>query len=571
MELLVPRGSGIKISPIVATIEPGKSARFQLDFCPPYQPLHLSDVIAQLTGGRSSATLVKKKGGEGEEGEGEEGEGEEREGEGGEGEVEEGEEGEGGAEGEGEGEGEEVGVKAEPVEPQSLTEEEERVSKALLISSDKSLEGEDWSMHDRWQVPIFVNKGPTLFLEVSTTTVMPSVVGRLKGKTMRSVVGKDGVETPPLVDFGKLPVGQESIVTINLTNISGQGTVVNAQLTDPFGPFVILKSPMYMEAGSSQAVNLAFRPKKEATFRENHALSFMGGSLRYCLTGIGVSPHFAVEGMEVEHGMVDVGDVIAGGEVEKKFTLRNNSPFEVTYSIDVRNLGEINANQLLPFDCVPSKKAVPAGEEQEVTLTFAADTESLQYAAMVRIIVPNQKEKLEYRVVGRCWAQGAFLWDPSPTVRSQQMTLDRFKDQVMRSEDAAPIKLEYTFPVVVAQKKEAAEWPLRLGNCGGGSVEIAWDNLADVEALGFALDPAPGKPSGGTSEDFTIKYTPGEGMPLSVRNCPRLESGNFPPLVLCLPTCPNSIIFFGVPSVRSLHSLSPVFFSHYSFHSILLF
>lgn len=516
MELLVPRGSGIKISPIVATIEPGQTARFQVDFCPPYQPPHLSEVMRALAGGRSSAELVKekKKGEEGEEGE----EGAEVGEAGGEEEAAEGAE-EGAGEGE---EGEEVKERSEPPGGETmLTEDEERVRNALLVSSDRSVEGEDWSVHDRWQIPVLLQKGTPMFLEVSTTTVMPVIVGRVKGKTMRSTVGKDGVETPPLVDFGKLPVGQESVVTINLTNVSATGTFVNAHLFDPFGPFVLLKSPMYMEAGTSQTITIGFRPRKEATTRENHCLEFMGGRLRYCLAGIGVSPHFAVEGLEVDNGMVDMGDVIAGGEIAKRFILRNNSPFEVTYTVDIRNVGEINDSQLLPIDCVPSKKAVPAGGEEEVTMTFTADTESLQYAAIVRIIVPNQKEKLEYRVVGRCWAQGAFLCDPSPTARSAPLVLDRFKDQAEKLEDAAAIKLEHTFPVLAATSREPSELTLRIGNCGGGTVEIVWDNLADVQALGFSLDPAPGKASAGSAEDFVIKYTPGGGMPLSVRRKPQ--------------------------------------------------
>jgi len=405
-----------------------------------------------------------------------------------------------------------------PGELPPLTEEEEKVQRALRQSGSKSVEGEDWSVHDRWQVPVFVKGAPTMFLEVTTTTVMPTVVGKFKGRLMQSLVGKDGSETVPLIDFGKLPVGQEAVLTISLTNVSKVGTVVSPHILDPFGPFVLLKSPSFMEAGASQAVSLAFRPRKESTFRENNWLEFAGGRLRYCLTGIGVSPHFAVEGLEVDNGMVDIGDVLAGRELARSFTLRNQSPFEVTYNIQIRNVGEVNASNLNPVDCVPARKAVAAGEEQEVALTFAGDTESLQYQAMVKVVVPNQKEKLEYRVVGRCWAQAAFLYDPSPTARSAPLRLDRFKDQAGGGEEAAPIKLEHTFPMTAAQAREEAEFPLRVGNCGGGGVEVAWDNLADVQALGFTLDPAPGKVDAGSVTDFSIKYMPGEGMPLSMWN-----------------------------------------------------
>ncbi len=53
------------------------------------------------------------------------------------------------------------------------------------------------------------------------------------------------------------------------------------------------------------------------------------GGLPPNLLVAGVSPAFAMEGLEVENGMVDLGDVLLGGDAQVPFTLKNNSPFEV--------------------------------------------------------------------------------------------------------------------------------------------------------------------------------------------------------------------------------------------------
>ena len=62
---------------------------------------------------------------------------------------------------------------------------------------------------------------------------------------MEAQVGKDGSETLAVVDFGKLPVGQERVLDIKLTNcielpnLAAETDVTLAAL-DPFGPFTLL-------------------------------------------------------------------------------------------------------------------------------------------------------------------------------------------------------------------------------------------------------------------------------------------------------------------------------------------
>ncbi len=70
-------------------------------------------------------------------------------------------------------------------------------------------------------------------------------------------------------------------------------------------------------------------------------------AVRYQMVGHGVSPIFTTSGLvdssELNgEGRIDIGDVLQGGSIELPFTLSNNSPFEVSYSVDLTNAGELN-------------------------------------------------------------------------------------------------------------------------------------------------------------------------------------------------------------------------------------
>jgi hypothetical protein len=108
---------------------------------------------------------------------------------------------------------------------------------------------------------------------VKTSTVQPLIVAQLHGKKLASEVGKDGVEKLGVIDFGKLPVGQERVLDVKLSNVCelqslARDTDVHPLALDPLGPFSILKYPSTLQSGQSQTISLSFQPKREAAFRE---------------------------------------------------------------------------------------------------------------------------------------------------------------------------------------------------------------------------------------------------------------------------------------------------------------
>jgi len=520
-EVVVPRASGLKISPLVAKLQPGRSLRVQLDFSPPCPPPKVLELLKSSKKGKRAAREEGEEEGEQEGEEEGEKEGEEEE-------EKDALEGEGGID----------GTKAEKKEEdegnemlEALNDAEKKIRNALLIDQMRSMEGEEWSRHETWQLPIFIKNGPVSFLQVQTSSVSPMIVARLNDALLAPQLSPDGSESLPVVDFGKLPVGQEKILTVKVSNLLDVGTSLSVKALDPFGAFFLLKAPSFLRPKSSQMISFAFRPKKEAAYNEQLVISSSANRIRCLLTGWGVSPTFEMQGLPAESGIIDAGDVLVGSDQELPFTLKNNSPFEVSFCVLLRSVGEANSSGVQPFDCIPSEASIPADSEKQLKLLFIPDVESQHFVANFKINVPNQKESLEWRVIGRSWRHAMYIIDES-YASAHSTSVNRFKDQdEMKTET---LQLEHTFPQNVAQNKETSEHSFIVGNCGvKGAGEFVLTDTKEAESLGFTFDQPAGKVDAGARVSILVKYSPPPSSPLSMWNevtvSGALKGGDPPP------------------------------------------
>ena len=97
--------------------------------------------------------------------------------------------------------------------------------------------------------------------------------------------------------------------------------------------------------------------------------------------GEGVSPS-----LEIEEGLsaLDLGDVFAGEEAEKSFTLANTSTYDLSYSLVMAG-GHRNLNGQLPFYCVPSEGFIAAGGKQVVAVRFGPDHEYAYFEDSIEV------------------------------------------------------------------------------------------------------------------------------------------------------------------------------------------
>eukprot|EP00960_Hanusia_phi_P025058 736938-Hanusia_phi.AAC.1 len=136
------------------------------------------------------------------------------------------------------------------------------------------------------------------------------------------------------------------------------------------------------------ALTSSRRPKKEAAYNEQLVISSSANRIRCLLTGWGVSPTFEMQGLPAESGIIDAGDVLVGSDQELPFTLKNNSPFEVSFCVLLRSVGEANSSGVQPFDCIPSEASIPADSEKQLKLLFIPDVESEHFVANFKVIPP---------------------------------------------------------------------------------------------------------------------------------------------------------------------------------------
>ena len=305
-QILVPRASGLRVSPVVAELRPGQTVRVQVDFCPVHGPPDLERMADLRRAGEGPAEASPDAGEAGVGDAAAPADGDAR--------PADGADGAAAADGAAEGAAADGaaadgaaadGAAAEDAKEGGLSAEEARVREALHVESLSSEPGSDepWSQHDTWQLPVFIQNGPTMYLQVQTTTVAPQIVASLDGQSrvLLPRVAPDGVETLPVLNFGELPVGQDRVVVVKVTNASERGADLAAEPLDPFGAFCVLRSPAFLPGRSAQSVSLAFRPKREAAFKEKLTLCAAGGNrLRFLCVGYGVSPAFAMSGLEVE-------------------------------------------------------------------------------------------------------------------------------------------------------------------------------------------------------------------------------------------------------------------------------
>ncbi len=124
---------------------------------------------------------------------------------------------------------------------------------------------------------------------------------------------------------------------------------------------------------------------------------------------------------------IDMGDILAGEEGSAQLKLTNTVSFALQYSVVVQNIGRSNANGTQPFDAVPADAVVPQSSFKDIQVSFRPDDESPFYSCALEVVVPNQKEKSVYTLLGRCWAQAMYcrlpvsLSDPLPSALARTL------------------------------------------------------------------------------------------------------------------------------------------------------
>ena len=519
-QLDVPGGSEatgvLKVSPLVAKLQPGESTRVLVEYTAPTKPPEPEpepepEAEAEGEGG---AEGEGEGGGEGGEGEGEaaaEGEGDGGEGEG---------EGEGG-EGEGEGEGE-GGEEAEPEEEAAEAEPPE-----------------PWSVHQDLKLACFVNgegqpydPEQTLYIGVETVAIEAALL-----------LGNGAVRQTH--QFGAVPVGQLRTTTVMVRNCTAREVQLVAQPLDPTGPFSLLDALPLLGPHACAELQLRFLPIKEFAFEEQLVISGHGCELRTTLQGRGVAPTLEVgrtdDGPEVpvvELGgdaattLLHLGDALVGDEVQGSVEIRNTSQFALRFTLVRVAGGHANLGPLPPLDASPCEATIQAGEAQRLSVRFAPDHAGEHFFELLKVEVPNQKGGQLLMLRGRAWPSAGYVLAPEQQLgpgglEREALLVAPPQDLVElppppdaaaggAAGEARLIELDLeptddgapgTMTLVVGNLKPAS--PADLPDVKPAALEFSFEGLSDdASRRGFSIDPLKASVNPGETKEVKLSFAP---------------------------------------------------------------
>ncbi|ESO90474.1 hypothetical protein LOTGIDRAFT_123206, partial [Lottia gigantea] len=394
-------------------------------------------------------------------------------------------------------------------------------------------------------VPCYIGSGPcgdpgslkysiynTVYLEVHCPTVKPQVV----------IISDSGKNS---VDFGEVSIGQNVTRSVTMQNISDKTVELTSTLLDTDGPFLMLNALRVLSPGGTHTAVLSFAPDKGCVYQE--VLSIKSGSsiLAMTLVGKGVSP---IVNLSIESGLFDMGAVLAGEYCERTFKINNTSSLSIDYVIKLDSLSLLRhaKSQYLPtfikrdkkhksyvgtqnfngqnvFDLVPSEGSIPAGDNKEITVTFAPDHCSENYSDGVRIELFNQEEShfFELKGLGKNHIMYMFGGDDlTPDVESLAVL------PVTEDDEGKKINRLYknSIPMLVSLFSVAKETEVIPANrdvfvacvrtmavSQKKNGEYQFENVQLIQSKGFSIEPQKGMIEAGTKKAVTITWTPPPG------------------------------------------------------------
>ena len=161
------------------------------------------------------------------------------------------------------------------------------------------------------------------------------------------------------------------------------------QALSPFGSFSVLNAMRTIKPGETKPIVIQFEPLHQQIYEERVVMFSNHTMVSVNLKGTGVKPEVHINPQD---GLIAFGNILAGENIEKTFTIKNVSSFPVNFNMVSLVKGVENKKKQLPFVMIPSTATIPANEEYEVKILFQPDYVSNDYFDVLLIDIPNQIE-----------------------------------------------------------------------------------------------------------------------------------------------------------------------------------
>eukprot|EP00429_Kryptoperidinium_foliaceum_P117320 CAMPEP_0176308996 /NCGR_PEP_ID=MMETSP0121_2-20121125/64841_1 /TAXON_ID=160619 /ORGANISM="Kryptoperidinium foliaceum, Strain CCMP 1326" /LENGTH=851 /DNA_ID=CAMNT_0017650865 /DNA_START=18 /DNA_END=2573 /DNA_ORIENTATION=- len=350
MILPPPELSGLKATPVCCTLAPGQSQRLQLEFKPTEEYVNLLHEPPKTP--------------------------EEGEGEGGDAEAE------------------------SPPEPKASSGQ----FKMERLRDIRTNGGRRWegtggrTVHASWKLPICMRvkaakpeqtakKEQIMYLGISTC-VLPEIV----------------TATPAVLDFGQVTAQQRRILPLTLQAEAGvepQDLIVEA--LPEIQCFTVLNASRTI-SGKPFRLMIEFHPRQVQIYQSVLQLRTQSTHIQVPLRGRGVRPVLKIE---PEDGVLRLGSLVHSKEskdsTKKEFVIRNDSPFELSYSLETVVPADENYVGPPCFTLTPATGVVEANGSRTVLVTFRPHRPLALFREKVLVNVPNQKEPTYLYLYGHCF------------------------------------------------------------------------------------------------------------------------------------------------------------------------
>ncbi|KAK3540493.1 hypothetical protein QTP70_032453 [Hemibagrus guttatus] len=399
----------------------------------------------------------------------------------------------------------------------------------------------------RYIIPCFVSNGDitqqketeeplyspynTVYLELYCPAVRP----------MLMVISDKGETT---INFNQVAVGQKVLKKVTVQNICSEFVQLKTSLLDLNGPFTVLNAMRGVKPGATHTLLLAFTPALAKKYREILEVSCSKMTLEFTLCGEGIKPLVTCTH---KGRIMDFGYVLEKQITSQVLTLQNSSALLVHFRVvlDSLSLPKHKDTRLLPaflstyytpcttlgtqnhsgqsvFTVSPPEGIIAPGNTQDITVTFQPDHESLHYRDVLHVQLMNHQTvcDLELRGAARCHTM--FVCGGDPLDLSSESLIPPNIYSAGEVEHTERVKLPT--PILLTLRSvycegqvTAAVRELEVGcihssqqhNKKNG--EFLWENITDLQQLGFSVDPTKGTVDAGHRHTITITWTPPAG------------------------------------------------------------
>ncbi|XP_047406288.1 cilia- and flagella-associated protein 74 isoform X3 [Sciurus carolinensis] len=375
--------------------------------------------------------------------------------------------------------------------------------------------------------PLTFSPHNTLYLELWCPAVAPSiVVTSNKGKTT--------------FHFGDIAVGHRSIKKVSLQNISPDDLAVEFSVLNPNGPFSLLNPFSKLCSGETQVLMLSFSPRESILAQETLDVISEKGNLTLTLTGMGVA---SMVTCSIEGNVLNMGYVLARESVSSSFKLQNDSSLPIKFSMRLESLSSTRAlaRQQLPqflatptrrtdfvgtqnhngqsvFSVLPVEGVMDPGKEQDCTVTFSPDHESLYFSDRLQVVLFEKKISHQILLQGAAREHAMFVEGGDPLdvpVESLAAISAVGPEHREEAEELKPILVTLDYVQFDADTPAPpATRELQVGCIRTTQLspkkmaEFSMDSVTWLQHKGFSIEPSRGFVERGQTKTISISWVP---------------------------------------------------------------